>query len=112
MGSTLTIAFNFLDLEELDADYERSVDQAERVAALFQTSADTDSLGSSFLSTAPDPFALYIQRVRFEPGNADLESTARAAVARLALQCRTGLLSRESSQSRANTPLPIPAPMK
>jgi hypothetical protein len=47
MRSTLTVVFNFLDLEELDADHERSIGQAERVASLFQASAGCDRLGSS-----------------------------------------------------------------
>jgi len=88
----MTVAFNFLDLEDLDADYERSVEQAVRVASLFQASAGVDSLGPSFLSTGPDPFAFYIQRVRFEQGPDMTEAKARAAVADLALECRRRLL--------------------
>lgn len=92
MRTILTVAFNFLELEDLDADYHRSVEHAVRVATLFQASAGADSLGPSFLSTGPDRFAFYIQRVRFAHGPDDTEPKARAAVANLARRCRNRLL--------------------
>jgi hypothetical protein len=92
MGSTLTVAFNFLDMEDLDADYEPSIEQAERVAAAFHALASKDSLGQSFLSTAPDRFAFYIHRVLFEKGTDEAEARARAAVEALAVHCRNRLL--------------------
>ena len=99
MGVILTVAFNFLDLEDLDADYHRSVEHAVRVASLFQATASADSLGPSFLSTGPDRFAFYIQRVRFEQGPDDIGPKARAAVAKLASACRNRLLLAGSWQA-------------
>jgi hypothetical protein len=113
MRSTLTVAFNFLDMEDLDADYERSIEQAERVAAAFQALAGKDSLGQSFLSTAPDQFAFYIHRVLFEKRTDAPEAQARAAVEALALHCRNRLLKTgvrtgsgpSANQQHGGTPL-------
>ena len=89
MGTT-TIPFDFLDLEDLDADYERSVKLAIRTASLFQVSASTDNLGEYFLSTRPDPFAQHIQRVEFDR-EAETRGSVRALVLELALECQRRL---------------------
>jgi hypothetical protein len=95
----LTVPFNFLDLEDIDADYDRSVERAVRVASLFQVCASDDNLGQSFLSTEPDPYALYIQRIRFERGSTEIDkATAQALVTELASQCRERLATVAQSQ--------------
>jgi hypothetical protein len=113
MGIILTVAFNFLDIEDLDADYERSIEQAERVAAAFQALASKASLGQSFLSTAPDQFAFYIHRVLFENGTDEPEAKAGGAVEALAHHCRNRLLKTgvrigrgpSANQQHGGTPL-------
>ena len=88
---TVTVSFNFLDLECLDADYERSVEEAIRVASLFQACASKEKLGECFLHTEADPFALYIQRVRFEALDPDMELLAARSVQEFASSCRSRL---------------------
>ena len=83
-----TIPFSFLDLEDLNAEYERSVRQAIRAASLFQACAGTANLGPYFLSTRLDPFAQYIQRVQFEREAESAEAGVKDLVLKLAIDCR------------------------
>ena len=75
---TLTIPFNFLDLEDLDADYERSVKQAIRVASLFLSCANRNALGRHFLSTRPDTQVLFLQQVQFDLRRGDRSKSSKS----------------------------------
>ena len=75
---TLTIPFNFLDLEDLDADYERSVEQAIRVASLFQSCANRNALGGHFLSTRSDTHVLFLQQVQFDLRRGDRSKSSKS----------------------------------
>ena len=97
---TFTIPFDFLVLEDLDADYERSVKLAIRTASLFQVSASTGTLGEYFLSARADPFAQHIQRVQFD-GEAATRGCVKALVLELALDCQRRLLASLNARADA-----------
>ncbi len=88
---TFAVPFNFLDLEDPDEDDWRSVEQAARVAAQFQSCANVETLGSNFLSSGPDRHGFYIQVIRFTGRGESHVSVAWAFVDQLARQCRQQL---------------------
>jgi hypothetical protein len=90
---TLTIPFNFLDMEDVDAEYEHSVEHAVRVASVFQSCAGRGDLGPSFLATRPDPFASFVQRVEFQLRDTVGEESLLKLIVDLARRCRDSLIT-------------------
>lgn len=94
---TLTIPFNFLDLEDLDADYERSVEQAIRVASLFQSCANRNALGGHFLSTRSDTHVLFLQQIQFDRQGVVDEASSLRLITEFAVRCRDRVLSEKKA---------------
>jgi hypothetical protein len=107
---TLTIPFNFLDLEDVDAEYEHSVEHAVRVASVFQSCAGRGDLGPSFLATRPDPFVSFVQRVEFELRDTVGEESLLRLIVDLARRCRDSLITGQPPTA-TNPPLGLRPPL-
>jgi hypothetical protein len=102
--------FNFLDLEDLDAEYEHSVQHAVRVASLFQICAGRGDLGPCFLATEPDPFVPIVQRVEFDLRDTVAKESLLRLIVDLARRCRDSLIAARphyGNQPSAGTTTPL-----